>query len=110
MINIDRLAEEHYAPWDPEFQEDLVEDAMTGERIDPEEVHVEEYCGKYFTAETFADFAEDNSDLLDCYLDDDDPLSDYEQNHDHMSALIDRAGEMLFGKEWRRLHHDSYGR
>jgi hypothetical protein len=98
MINIDRLVEEHYAPWDPEFQEDLVEDAMTGERIDPEEVHVEEYCGKYFTADTLPEFAVDHPDLLEEYLDDDDPLLDFETNPAHWVALVKRAQQSMFGR------------
>lgn len=100
-VNIDVLAEQYYAPYDPEFQDDTVEDAVTGETIDLEDKAAESWDGLYFTAETFAEFAEDHHDLLEEYLDDDDPLSDFEIDSAHREALINRAGQMLFGSERR---------
>lgn len=69
MINIDALAEQYYAPYDPEFYPDTVTDAVTGETIDVEETPAEKWNGMYFTADTFPEFAEDHHDLLEEYLD-----------------------------------------
>lgn len=103
MINIDTLAEQYYSPYDPEFQEDLVEDAVTGEMIDPEETPVEQWDGQYFTPDTFEEFVADNHDLLDLYLDDDDPLADYENDPAHMHDLVNQVGKILFQTSWRRV-------
>lgn len=100
-INIDAIAEQYYAPYDPEFYQDTVVDAVTGETIDLEDKAAESWDGLYFTAETFAEFAEDHHDLLDAYLDDDDVLADYETNPAHMRELVRRTGRSLFKHNWR---------
>lgn len=101
-INIDALAEQYYAPYDPEFYQDTVTNAVTGEEIDPEETPTASWLGEYFTPDTFPEFAEEHPDLLEEYLDDDDPLSDFETNSVHREELVKRAGQMLFGSAWRK--------
>jgi hypothetical protein len=103
-ISIDRLAEQYYAPYDPEFRTECVRDAVTGELVDPEDVTVGDYDGLYFTADTFSDFVEDHPDLLDEYLDEDDPLADYDVNPSHMREMVDRAGRSMFGREWEKRY------
>lgn len=98
MINIDALAEQYYAPYDPEFYPDTVTDAVTGETIDVEETPVEKWNGMYFTADTLPEFAADHPDLLEEYLDDNDPLSDFEANPAHWAALVKRAQQSMFGR------------
>ena len=98
MLNIDALAEQYYAPYDPEFYLDTVTDAVTGETIDAEETPVEKWNGMYFTADTLPEFAVDHPDLLEEYLDDDDPLSDFETNPAHWVALVKRAQQSMFGR------------
>lgn len=97
MLNIDALADQYYAPYDPEFYLDTVTDAVTGEEIDPDETPVEKWNGMYFTADTFPEFAADHPDLLEEYLDDNDPLSDFEMNPSHWKALVKRARQTMFG-------------
>lgn len=102
MISIDALAEQYYAPYDPEFYRDTVRDAVTGEEIDPEETQTASWLGEYFTPDTFPEFAEDHPNLLEEYLDDGDPLSDFETNAAHREELVKRAGQMLFGSKRRK--------